>query len=34
MEGGLVEVKVEMEVRNMDSLDAPLVMQGAEILGL
>lgn len=35
LEGGLVEVKVEMEVRNMDSLDAPLVMQGTEIfLGL
>lgn len=35
LEDGLAEVKVEMEVRNMDSLDVPLVMQGTEIfLGL
>lgn len=31
LEGRLVEVKVEMEVRDMDSLDATLVMQGTEI---
>lgn len=30
-EGRLVEVKVEMEVRDMDSLNATLVMQGTEI---